>query len=511
MDWLTDLDLRVALKNCRNDMLGDWYRDPWGWPEVEWAVSQRPEIITARLNSTGARRAAKLDVAKENFGIRPAVVLDPIDRLIYQALVDNISRKIVGAMPTWVYGWRLPPSPKKSGTYARNDLQWLKLIADLKRNARRYSFLLKTDIVSFFASIPINHLVEQIFDSGRRTAPTERLTEMLHAWDKTPDRGGLPQRSSASAVLANLYLQPVDDLIGHYFKRSVSRHSGTAVRWMDDIWIFGEDESDLRALQIETEHALRGIGLDLNLAKTAVFRGPEVMHEIARLDFTGLDYGLGIEPPAPQSLRDFETLKDQVLSSPEQANRTTVRFITTRMRRYSIYKDLPRFVRDAPRMPHCADFLARLFRDSGESRNMIDWYLDYAVGPWGRIDWTLAQLGTMFSAQVAKSLSLEEYFSDLLAKNRSLALTALASQRLASSEGTNARFILRETAASSDSPMQKRVLALASLQASESRPVVRRILSEFEENAVTLEMLEERGFRPPKPVSDYLGERRLPT
>lgn len=36
--------------------------------------------LGARARATGTRRVAKIDVPKENFGIRPAVVLDPIDQ-----------------------------------------------------------------------------------------------------------------------------------------------------------------------------------------------------------------------------------------------------------------------------------------------------------------------------------------------------------------------------------------------------------------------------------------------
>lgn len=511
MDWIRELDLQQALHNCRNDMAGDWYRDPWAWPELDWVANNQPELVVPRLNGSGARRVAKIDVAKENFGIRPAVVLDPIDRLIYQALVDKLSVQLAPDMPQWLFGWRLPRHQENNpGVYARNDREWLALIARLKRLSSRHKHLLKTDVVSFFASIQIPQLTERIFELAGRTPATDRLASMLRFWNETPERTGLPQRSGASAALANLYLESVDQLIIHYQNRYAPQVTSKAARWMDDIWLFGDDESRMRGIQVELQGVLRSIGLELNIAKTEFLSGREVSEEIDQLDLTGLDYLLSLEPPEASALRDFDALIEQLMERPERTNRTTIRFITTRMRIHGLYRKVPEFVKRIPRMPHGADSLARLFRDAGEADDLVDWYIDYATGPWGKIDWAVAQLGTMFDTSHRMPVALEEYFSQIVNSGRSLALTALASQRLAASQLGDSRYTLREAAGYSDNPMHRRVLALAALQAGESRVVVKRILSEFEENAVTLEMLEDRGFRSPKPAADFVGQRRKP-
>ncbi len=108
MDWLATLEFQLALKNVHLDVLGDWYRDPWRWAELDWLVPNHlEEYAVPRLNAGGVKQTAKLDVAKENFAVRPAVVLDPLDRLLYQALVDALSVRLIGSLPVWAYGWRL--------------------------------------------------------------------------------------------------------------------------------------------------------------------------------------------------------------------------------------------------------------------------------------------------------------------------------------------------------------------------------------------------------------------
>ncbi len=91
VDWTSALDFGRAVRNVRTEFVGDWYRDPWGWPELGYVLASEPDLLSANLNTSGARRAALVEVPKENWGARPAVVLDILDRLSYQALVDRLS------------------------------------------------------------------------------------------------------------------------------------------------------------------------------------------------------------------------------------------------------------------------------------------------------------------------------------------------------------------------------------------------------------------------------------
>jgi hypothetical protein len=44
IDWLATLDVKRAVANCYTDIRGDWYRDPWGWPELSWMQDLQPAI-----------------------------------------------------------------------------------------------------------------------------------------------------------------------------------------------------------------------------------------------------------------------------------------------------------------------------------------------------------------------------------------------------------------------------------------------------------------------------------
>jgi hypothetical protein len=68
MDWGKALDLDKALYNVEQDVIGDWYRDPWGWPELRFAAKENPNIVTDRAASPGVRRVANVSVPKEALG-----------------------------------------------------------------------------------------------------------------------------------------------------------------------------------------------------------------------------------------------------------------------------------------------------------------------------------------------------------------------------------------------------------------------------------------------------------
>jgi hypothetical protein len=505
IDWLSALDLKRALINCHKDFLGDWYRDPWGWPELDWIVEEGNEdVFVRRLNSEGIVYAARINVAKENFGIRPAIIIDPIDRLIYQALVDSLSRQLIGDLHPSVYGWRLPRKDARKGKYAEQNEEWDLYRAHLTALGFLYRAALKTDIVACFASVSVRDLGDDILER-RPNAVSERLVSMLLGFDSIHGRSGLAQRSAASAVLANFYLRPIDEVLDAYRPvRGLAAHLtpyGRAVRWMDDIWVLGT-EGRLRRAQVDLQERMLELGLDMNLGKTKVLTGGDAAAEINRIEHSAVDAGLNARERDAEPLNE---LIDRILDNPAQADRTSVRFATIRMRNHEVYDRVSDFVESAKQMPHASDAVARLFRDSEEWRNLKAWYVDYAQSPWGRIDWSVAQFGTMFPSNKSPGRNVADFLADSISTTTSQAIASLASQRLASWSPNVAKEIIREAARGADNPILRRTLALSGIKAGLRRSEVRPLLTEFRENAVTLSMLTDRNFRAPKVKRDFEG------
>ena len=48
IDWLNALNPGRTMHNLRVDITGDWFRDPWGWPEYDY-------VLDGHLDQLGAR------------------------------------------------------------------------------------------------------------------------------------------------------------------------------------------------------------------------------------------------------------------------------------------------------------------------------------------------------------------------------------------------------------------------------------------------------------------------
>jgi Reverse transcriptase (RNA-dependent DNA polymerase) len=508
-DWLEQLDISLAIKNCHIDIIGDWHRDPWNWPETDWAGGAGSEQLVQRLNGVGTKRVALLDVAKENFVIRPAVVLDPIDRLMFESLTDRISTKLIGEMPPWVYGWRLDRDAPASGHYASRSREWDLYRDHLVTLADHSTCALQTDVVSCFASIPIERLAEQVERLAGTGIVTGRLVDMIRSWGGVAGRAGLPQRCNASSILANLYLRPVDDVLRQYGRQSrgitkaLIGRDVAATRWMDDIWLFGRNPGYLRRAQVHMQQVLESIGLHMNAGKTMVLEGDDMRQAAREVEHSGVEAALADDPP------DIEPLADLVLrltTAPAMASPTSIRFATVRMREHELYESTRQLADVAHAMPQGSPHLARLFRDSGQWRDMGTWFDKYQRSHWGRIRWAVSQQATMFPTHQPGPVPVQESFEQTIEGSESISMFTVAAQRLAVWDPDTARALFREAARDIAHPLLRRVVALAALNAGDERAFVRGLLSEFEENAPTLALLEERHFRPFDVSADFEGD-----
>jgi hypothetical protein len=507
IDWLNALNIKQAVENIRIEVPGDWYQDPWGWPELGFLLQKRPEMIAENFNSSGVRAVALLDIPKENWGTRPAVVLDISDRLSYHALTDQMSVKLIGSMSADVYGWRLPPTAPSPGVYSHNDKQWRGYRSHLSLLADLYPVALKSDLVSFFASIPVSIAQESIQDHCQKNDVTKRLCDMVSAFGGIPDRSGLVQRSTASSVIANMYVEPLDDVLKHHSKaimlpsRSKVKHRSFA-RWMDDIWLFGDDPAAMRRAQMDLQAVAQTLGLNLNYAKTEVLEGTDVAEQAKEIEHSAVDDALASD----SDFGPLESLIDKIVRQPEKMGRTSIKFAANRMRTHGSRYKIHELIDLAPRMPHVADAWSRLFKEVFTSDSLQDWYLQYVDSDWATHEWSIAHFGRMFPSGTQPRKPLRDFFERAIRDaNTGLPLLAVASQRLGEWDAAEARDAYRESYRRAPTPHARRILALAALGAGESRAKVKSWLSPDRENAPTLAMLESYGWNGPKIQADFAG------
>lgn len=520
--WGQMLDIPRAVGNLEREAIGDWHRDPWGWPEYGFLV-KHPESVHDHLDAAGVSPVALVDVPKENFAARPAMVLDPVDRLAYTALVDYFSPILIGNLDRHVFGWRLNVNEPAKGQYERNSDEWERFRSHLLGASQELEALLVTDIVSCFANISVPQLNDALDNTLPSGIPLQRLSGMLEGWEDSSGRAGIPQRSSVSAVLANFYLRNLDLVlqaqafqIGKATRGEAKNYSWA--RWMDDMWLFGDDAGTLRKAQVDLQEEAATLGLNLNSSKTELLEGPDAVERALDMEHSAVDEELFFQALVanPPKIRDkkrrgetplLDEMIEGILSNRDKVSRTTLRFATTRMRSYRRFLMAPELLSSSHRMPHGADHLARLFRESIGIAEYQDWFLEYVKSPWASYEWAIANFGTALrSGGRRPRKATRDYFAAVLADGRtSLPLFALAAQRLSNWDPDGCRLALRETVRSTRSPHHLRVAAFAGIASGEPRTTVKRWLA-GPENRLSLELLEDRGFRAPSPTHDYAGD-----
>lgn len=502
----TPREIDRAIHNLRLEEPGDWYRDPWGWPEYDYLRREGHDALQARVRSnTSPRPVSELDVPKENFGLRPAMVLDLLDRVTYQIMVDRVSVDAIGNMSRKSLGWRLPYKVKGPGEYARQDFQWASYRRELSFLSGQFEYGLKTDVSSCFASIPVDAVVNLLVNRTNQNRAIDKIARMLHGWESSTSRTGLPQRSTASAVLANMYLSQADPILEQYSSPVIGRRwpgperQRAHCRWMDDMWMFSNDESALRRGQVDLESTLLAARLHLNAGKTSLLTGNELIEAARKIQHSAVADAL-----FENQSRPLEELIDEILNKGELADKTTVKFAVTRMRQHNVSYRVDDLIDIAHKIPHAADSLSRMIRRFKKSSEIQDWLVDYVDGPWNAFEWTLAQFGTAVPSRRRPRRRVVDLFADLLEHGATeLPLVALASQRMATWVPDEAIDLIRSRVESETSPHLTRVLSLAALRAGEQPSRVRRWLTELEATQITLLTLESLGFASPRITRDY--------
>ncbi|MGZ8179431.1 RNA-directed DNA polymerase [Williamsia sp. SKLECPSW1] len=511
-DWRGALDFDQAAANVRSEFPGDWYRDPWGWPEIDHLLKDSPKILLDHLDSKEVYAPALIDVPKEGWMTRPAVVLPIIDRMLYQTLVDRLSVDLIGNLHRSSYGWRMVPGSTVRGAYSHNDMQWKFYRDHLKSASTFFDVGLRTDLVSCFASIPLEPLRGAIDGRIPKGKIGDRLHHFIGQMYNTPSRSGLPQRSLASAVIANMYMSELDDIIDQFsfevpgFLVFPSKNKSTAplrrswTRWMDDIWLFGHDPAQIRQAQMELQRAVSSLGMYMNSSKTDVLEG-DVLSEVA----------LQVEHSAVDSAIDedgdhgpLEVLIDRLLLDPSASSRTSLRFAVTRMRNTNSRYRIDDLLLSAHLMPHAADILAPLFASAYTISSLQDWFLDYASGEWAAFEWSVGHYLQMFPSSSRPRKSVREFAVDKIGDSRtSVALLGACAQRLSSWDAAAARAVFHGVESTLNHPQQRRIVSLAGLGVGVQRAKIRKWLNQAD-NRVTLDLVERRNFIAPKVKGTYL-------
>ncbi len=219
-----------------------------GWSRVDWLA-----LVEAAYDRVSARPFVALPTRRRvvrSGKDREVMIVDPVDRLIEEALRPLLDRAVEPLLSDSVHGYRRGRSTLTAAA---------ETVRLLSSGAVHLAF---ADIESFFPSICRERLAAML----AKTVPP-RVAEIASSLLAAPVRGaaaapaptGLPLGRSISPVLSNLYLTSVD--------RSMRSEERGYLRYADDILLAERSSAALDQSLASLREALATLGLRLNESK----------------------------------------------------------------------------------------------------------------------------------------------------------------------------------------------------------------------------------------------------
>lgn len=179
------------------------------------------------------------------------------------------------------------------------------------------SWVVDADLKSYFDTIPHEPLMERVrakVADGKvldliAAFLRQQIMESAKSWTPT---GGTPQGAVLSPLLANLYLDPLD--------QQMAKAGYEMVRYADDFVILCRSEAEARGALAMVEQWVAQAGLELHPTKTRIVDAIQP----GGFDFLGYHFERGYRWPREKSLK---RLKDTVRAKTRRTHGCSLRFI----------------------------------------------------------------------------------------------------------------------------------------------------------------------------------------
>ena len=215
-----------------------------------------------------------ISVPKGQGFTRPGSILSPVDRVVYQALIDLVTPEL---------DEQLDRSRVFSDVFSQNEQ---KTLQSTHENWRRFQvairelcnvggFIVKADIANYFERIPQHRLVNHMRAARCLPEAVNLLEKILLAF-QGQNSFGIVQGVYPSDVLGDFFLSNLDA----YFDLRLVR----SARFNDDIYLqFGNCREAQHGLAALIER-LRKDGLQLNESKSGILAAQEAIREETEVD-----------------------------------------------------------------------------------------------------------------------------------------------------------------------------------------------------------------------------------
>ena len=215
-----------------------------------------------------------ISVPKERWFTRPGSILQPFDRLLYQALIDGVADTLEQGMDR-ARSFSHVLSDEPNQMFAPAHECWEQFQSKITQICNLGTHVLRADIANYFERIPQHHLINLMSAAGCPPEIVKLLEEMLLAFQER-DSFGIVQGLFPSDILGNFFLS--------HFDAFCELHDLPSARYADDIYLAFDSESAARQGLFQLIEGLRKDGLHLNEYKSDIFPATEIIREETAID-----------------------------------------------------------------------------------------------------------------------------------------------------------------------------------------------------------------------------------
>jgi hypothetical protein len=263
--FLKATSLDWAFKHVRKEGDTDLFPQPFEFDVIKqyWPAVLK-ELKAIEINTHAWQGPRRLMVPKSEFGFRAVCQLDPIDSILFAALVREIGSKIEHkrSPPSdeTIYSYRFDPSA--SGRLYAANTGWERFWKTSSSHCDNFQCVLITDISDFYNQIYHHTIENQLDECGISKGYWHALKNLLANVTEGVSRG-VPIGPHPSHLVAEMAMIPVDDFL---------RSTGiTFCRYVDDIHLFCKNNRVARSTLFKVADYLdKSQKIQLNRQKTDI-------------------------------------------------------------------------------------------------------------------------------------------------------------------------------------------------------------------------------------------------
>ncbi|MDF1617306.1 RNA-directed DNA polymerase [Petrocella sp. FN5] len=270
-----------AISRILHDVNSDFIISPHYNAVYKYASDELWKILKSQLGSGSYNPLLPIttEVPKKSGLTRPGAILNPIDRLLYQLLIDIVAEKIeAGIDRKRVFSNEFDIceiEPEKM--FVPVSKKYKELRAKLAEHCKAiyYDFALVTDIACYYERI-YQHVLVNILRSTTIEPELVSIIEKVLSAHTSKDSHGIVQGIYPSDILGNYYLTAFDSYLN---SKDIE-----FLRFVDDYWMFFTTEREATKALIDICNYVRKEGLYLNEHKTKILSTDDLHYEETEID-----------------------------------------------------------------------------------------------------------------------------------------------------------------------------------------------------------------------------------